>query len=107
MTFGAGGAWGWVELDSETHPGTAGDADIVIAFCGHDTTTIGGAEPPYGGAGVLLEDGTWFSANGLLFLNSPSMGTFVLPAAPGHYQLVNVPVVGANTIIEVVKIPGR
>src|SRR5262249_8623299 len=35
--FGPGGFWGWIELDSATHPGTSGTANIAVTGCSHDT----------------------------------------------------------------------
>jgi hypothetical protein len=105
--FGTGGgAWGWIELDSETHPGTSGDADIVIAFCDHGRFE----GPPFGGAGSVRVDGVWFIVDGIIVISVPSvpeLGVLIVPAAPGHYSMINDPVVGATAVFEVVRIPGR
>jgi hypothetical protein len=105
--FGTGGgAWGWIELDSTTHPGTSGDADIEIAFCDHGRFE----GPPFGGAGHLSADGIWFIVDGVIVISAPDfpeLGVLIVPAAPGHYSMVNDPVVGATAVFEVVRIPGR
>ncbi len=105
--FGTGGgAWGWIELDSTTHPGTSGDADIEIAFCDHGRF-VG---PPFGGAGHMSLDGIWFIVDGIIVISVPSvpeLGVLIVPAAPGHYSMVNDPVVGATAVFEVVRIPNR
>ena len=105
--FGTGGgAWGWIELDSTTHPGIAGDADIEITFCDHGRFE----GPPFGGAGHFSLDGVWLIVNGFIVISVPSfpeLGVLIVPAAPGHYSMVNDPVVGATAVFQVVRIPGR
>lgn len=109
--FGPGGFWGWIELDSTTHPGamTGGEADIVVTGCDHFRATV-----PHGGADHFNLDGTWFFVgpnveNGALVVNAevPGLGTFTLvfPSAPGHYTLHPIPQI-ANEI-QVSLIPGR
>jgi hypothetical protein len=109
--FGPGGFWGWIELDSTTHPGamTGGDADVVVTGCDHFRTTV-----PHGGADHFNLDGTWFFvgssiATGLLVITVvvPGEGTMSLafPSAPGHYSLHPAPQI-ANEI-QISLIPGR
>lgn len=100
--FGPGGFWGWIELDSTTHPGTAGTAEIVVTGCDHDRTTV-----PHGGAQHFTLDGTWSTANGLLFVSTAEFGGvfFVAPAAPGHYSMHPAPAIAME--LQVVLIPGR
>ncbi len=100
--FGPGGFWGWIELDSTTHPGatTGGDADLVVTGCDHGRTSA-----PHGGADHFNLDGTWFYAGGLLFISAGPIGTLVVPAAPGHYSMHPAPAI-ANEV-QITLIPGR
>jgi hypothetical protein len=99
--FGPGGFWGWIELDSTTHPGTAGDADIVVTGCDHFRTTI-----PHGGADHFNLDGTWLTSGGFLFVSATGFGTFfVVPAAAGHYSLHPAPAIAME--LQLALIPNR
>ncbi len=109
--FGPGGFWGWIELDSTTHPGamTGGDADVVVTGCDHFRTTV-----PHGGADHFNLDGTWFHVGPsieagalVIVITVPDVGTMslVVPSAPGHYSLHPAPQI-ANEI-QVALIPGR
>jgi hypothetical protein len=100
--FGPGGFWGWIELDSTTHPGTAGSAEIVVTGCDHDRTTV-----PHGGADHFTLEGTWWTAGGQLFVSTATLGGvfFVASATPGHTSLHPAP--GIAIEIQVVRIPNR
>ena len=100
--FGPGGFWGWIELDSTTHPGVAGTAEIVVTGCDHDRTTI-----PHGGADHFTLDGTWWTSGGQLFVSTDTFGGvfFVAPATPGHYSVHPAPAIAIE--LQVVRIPNR
>ena len=100
--FGPGGFWGWIELDSTTHPGTSGTAEIVVTGCSHDRTTV-----PHGEATHFTLDGTWWTAGGQLFVSTATFGGvfFVASATPGHTSLHPAP--GIAMEIQVVRIPNR
>src|SRR5207248_1958889 len=100
--FGPGGFWGWIELDSTTHPGTAGSAEIVVTGCDHFRPTA-----PHGGADHFTVDGTWWTANNTLFVSTTAFGGvfFTAPAASGHVSLRPAP--GINMELQVALIPGR
>ena len=100
--FGPGGFWGWIELDSTTHPGTSGTAEIVVTGCDHDRPTA-----PHGGADHFTLDGTWSTANGVLTVSTATFGGpfFTAPALSGHYSVRPAPAI--NMELQVVQIPGR
>lgn len=104
--FGPGGFWGWIELDSTTHPGVSGTAEIVVTGCDHFRTTA-----PYGGADHFTVEGTWWTAqtpNGPIFLVSTNTfgGVFFgAPAKSGHLNLHPAPAIAIE--IQVTRIPGR
>jgi hypothetical protein len=98
---GPGGAWGWIELDSD------GTGDMTLTLCGH---SIGGGG---GGAGHVNADITDWSAptGGLISISGDEIPPFLagtgleIPADPGHYSMHPFPGLAAE--INVVEIPGR
>ena len=100
--FGPGGFWGWIELDSATHPGSSGTAEIVVTGCDHFRSSA-----PYGGADHFTLEGTWWTAGGFLFVATAEFGGvfFAAPAAAGHYSLRPAPAI--DNEIQVAYIPGR
>jgi len=87
--FGLGGAWGWIEPDSD------GTADAQATFCGH--------QQGFNGATHVSLNVTWSTVDGsqlngrfpvgndptgkyIVFDATSPLGMFAFPVTPGHYS---------------------
>jgi hypothetical protein len=87
--FGLGGAWGWIEPDSD------GTADVQATFCGHQqgfngathvSTEVTWSIVPASQLGGRFTVGTDPTGNYIVFDPNSPLGFLAFPVTPGHYS---------------------
>jgi hypothetical protein len=87
--FGLGGAWGWIEPDSD------GTADAQATFCSHQQGTNGAFHQslnvtwsivPASQLSGQFTVGTDPGGNYIVFDSGSALGFIAFPATPGHYS---------------------
>lgn len=85
--FGLGGAWGWIEPDSD------GTADAQITFCAHGQGAfhqgvdgVSWSIVPASQLSGQFPVGTDANGNYIVFDPNSALGFIAFPATPGHYS---------------------
>jgi hypothetical protein len=97
--FGLGGAWGWIEPDSD------GTADATLTFCGHGQGQNGAFHQNLDGVPWTIVPGE--DLNGqfqvgvdptdqYIIFPDPNLGFIAFPVTPGHYSTTFGPGIRAN-----------
>lgn len=90
--FGLGGAWGWIEPDSD------GTADATVTFCAHQQGSNGAVHQNLDGVGWSIVPGSQLSpaqfavgtdptGNYIVFDSSSGLGFIAFPVTPNHYSM--------------------
>jgi hypothetical protein len=98
--FGLGGAWGWIEPDSD------GTVDATVTFCSHNQGPSGAFHENINGVpwsvvpgsqlGNRFPVGTDPTGNYIVFDSASALGFIAFPVTPNHYSTTFGPGIRAN-----------
>jgi hypothetical protein len=101
--FGLGGAWGWIEPDSD------GTVDGQATFCGHNQGPSGAIHQNLAGIGWSIVPtsqlggrftvGTDPTGNYIVFDPNSAIGFIAFPVTPGHYSMSFGPGITAQATV--------